>query len=42
MPLAMCDLGLRFISALTPIFVIQFLQVSDLDAETADLFPKDC
>ena len=42
MPLAMCNLGLCVPSALTPIFMIQFLEVSDLDAETANLFPKHC
>ncbi len=42
MPLAVSDLRLCFISALTPILVIQFLKVSDLNAETPDLFPKHC
>jgi hypothetical protein len=42
MPLAMRNLGPCVTSALTPIFVIQFLKVSDLVTETANLFPKDC
>jgi hypothetical protein len=42
MPLAMGNVGLCVTSALTPIFMIQFLKVSDLLTETANLFPKDC
>jgi hypothetical protein len=42
MPLAVSDLSQRFISALPPILVVQFLKVSDLVAETPDLFPKHC
>jgi len=40
MPLAVCHLSLGLIPALTPILLIQLLQLSDLEAKPPDLFPK--
>jgi hypothetical protein len=42
LPLAMSNLSLCFVSAFTPILVIQLLKMSDLDAETPNLFPEHC
>jgi hypothetical protein len=42
MPLAVSDLSLCFVVALTPILLIQLLKLNDLGAETPDLFAKDC
>ena len=39
--LAMSDLSLRSIPFLKPIFLIRLLNVSDLGAETRNLFPKN-
>lgn len=42
MPLTVRHLGLDFIPALTPVFIVHFLKVSDLFTEPPDLFPKHC
>jgi hypothetical protein len=42
MPLAVSDLCRRFMVRLTPILVIQFLNVSDLNAEARNFFTKHC
>ena len=42
LPLAVGDLSLCFIAAVTPILVIQLLKVCDLVAEMPDLFAKHC
>ena len=42
MPLAVSDLSLCFVVALTPIPIVQFLKVCDLGAETPDFFTKNC
>jgi len=42
MPLAVSDLSLCFVVALTPILIVQFLKVCDLGAETPDFFTKNC
>jgi len=39
--LAVSDLSLRSIPFLKPIFLIRLLNVSDLGAETRNLFPKN-
>ena len=40
-PPAVSDLRLSIVSAFTSILAVQLLQLRDLIAETADLFPKD-
>lgn len=40
MPLAVSNLSLRFMSALPSILVVHLLNLRDLGAETADLFPE--
>ena len=42
MPLAVSDLSLCFVVALTPILIVQSLKVCDLGAETPNFFTKDC
>jgi len=42
MPLAVSDLCLCIISALTSILVVQLLKLCDLGAETSDFFAKHC
>lgn len=42
MPLAVSDLLLGVVAALTSIPVIQCLQLSDLGAETGNFFAKHC
>ena len=42
LPLAVSDMGLCIVVALTPILFIHFFELSDLVAETADLFAKHC
>lgn len=42
MPLAVSDLSLCFVVALTPILIVQFLKVCDFGAETPDFFTKNC
>jgi hypothetical protein len=41
-PLAVSDLSLYFISALTPILIVQLLNLRDLCAKTPDFFTKNC
>lgn len=41
-PLAVSDLGLGFISEFTPIKIVQLFNLSDLGAEAANFFTKDC
>jgi len=42
MPLAVSDLSLGFISALTAVLLVQFLKLCDLSAEIPNLFAKHC
>lgn len=42
MPLAMSNLGFCFGVGLTPILVIQFLKVSNLNPEISNFFTKHC
>lgn len=42
MSLAVVDLSLYFISVLTPIPIVQLLNLSDLGAETPNFFAKHC
>lgn len=42
MPLAVNDMRLGFISALTPILLVEFMKLCDLGAEIPNLFAKDC
>ncbi len=42
LPLAVSDMSLCVVVALTPILFIRFFELSDLVAETADLFAKHC
>jgi hypothetical protein len=42
LPLAVGDLSLCFVAPMTPILVIQLLQVCNLSAQTPDLFAKHC
>jgi hypothetical protein len=42
LPLAVSDMSLCIVVALTPILFIQFFELSDLVTETADLFAKHC
>ena len=41
-PLAVSDLRLGFVAALTPVPVVQFLKVRDLGTESRNLFAKHC
>jgi hypothetical protein len=40
MPLAVSDLSLGFVVALTPVLIVQLLKVCDFVAETRDLVAK--
>jgi hypothetical protein len=42
LPLAVSDMSLCIVMALTPILFIRFFELSDLVTETADLFAKHC
>ncbi len=42
LPLAMSDVSLCFVAALTPVLLVQLLKVRDLSTETPDLFTKHC
>ena len=41
LPLAVRDLSIWVISALTPILLVQFLNLRNLHSETPDLFPQN-
>jgi hypothetical protein len=41
LPLAMRDVSIRLISDLTPILLVQLVNLSNLHPETPDLFPKN-